>query len=68
MKAVKLSNDEYEYRGVGFTRDDSVRGYYGHWRTFGKVSGIRVAQAYTKKGLLEVIDNIIDNQSGKQIT
>lgn len=59
--ATNLGNGEYEYRGVQLLRDDSVKGYYGHWRTFGKVAGVRTASAYTKRGLLELIDNIMSN-------
>lgn len=48
----------FSYRGVLFERDDSNKGYWGHYKTFcfGKIKVI----ASTRARLLYEIDQILD--------
>jgi hypothetical protein len=53
--------NEYVYRGVEFERDDSHRGYWGHYKTSWNVGGTRIRTA-TRKDLLSAIDRYFDNK------
>mgnify|MGYP001606871718 CR=1 FL=1 len=58
-KVTKFEDGYFEYRGVGFRRVDSLRGYSGHYQTYGR-KGI-AANGETRKKLLENIDYALAN-------
>lgn len=58
-KVTKLEDGDFEYRGVEFMRDNSLRGYSGHYRTIRKVAGIATASGATRAELLKNIDNLL---------
>ena len=47
----------YTYRGISFVRDDSNKGYWGHYTA--SVAGKKLATA-TRKLLLQQIDQYLD--------
>lgn len=59
-KVKKLEDGDFEYRGVEFTRDDSLRGFSGHYRTIRKVAGVSTASGATRRALLANIDALMD--------
>jgi len=56
--------DEYLYRGIVIRRDDSRRGYWGHWRT---VRARFDARAKTRKELMARIDALLEQQQPREI-
>ena len=53
--------NEYVYRGVEFEKNDSRRGYWGHYKTSWNVGGTRI-RTQTRRDLLSSIDRYFDNK------
>jgi hypothetical protein len=54
-----IIENEYVYRGVQFERDDSRRGYWGHYATSWNVGGTRIRTS-KRRDLLSAIDRYFD--------
>ena len=53
-----ISETEFVYRGIIFERNDSLKGYWGHYRTWGYFDRVRMSDS-TRRGLLLQIDQHI---------
>jgi hypothetical protein len=54
----------YKYRGITIKRDDSAKGYWGHWgATVGSITArtYRKYSTQTRGELLALIDQLLDN-------
>ena len=64
FKVTKTGDNDYEYRGIEFTRVDCLSGYYGHYRTCGRVGDYNIS-SFTRKELLYRIDQALDAKQGE---
>lgn len=56
-------SDEFLYRGITIRRDDTKRGYWGHWRT---QAAAFEAKAKTRNELLDRIDALLAQRLEKR--
>ena len=56
-----VMEDTYEYRGIRFERNDSLKGYWGHYRTYNKLGKVHESTS-TRKDMLKIIDNYLDRK------
>lgn len=53
------AKNTFTYRGVRFSRDDSLRGYWGHYSTIFRFNGAKIRTS-TRLSLLKNIDLMLD--------